>query len=622
MKRKVLAQFLAFGLALTSLPVSVSAAEISDDVVIETESAVEKTEETEAPAKDETPSEEEEIQEESNEDSDEADDADDVDEADGVDGEDAVGKADTDEATTEILEFAASKITINDEAYYFIVSSDDLTDDSEIVLENTNDEKSVVTFSYFKEIDNTDVFYYTTANISGKIYGTYQASYTDLYRGQTSAPEYDAVSSATTGKSKLFTSTNVSEITDSGYQIFGLKNANVAVSKEDYIKASILDAADKLDNETYANLLLITPNEDNATPSYYLPYDGNSFGNAVIKKSISVNDAEGELKYYTRFGTYQLEVLEPSTSYLRRTRDNDIYAINNSVHGAILRGKDVNGNPISMGVRHLKELWVSTYEIAFSPDTNPAVSFEGGYITSIDYLTASDVYSFKFEKPVKVKATFDSSALNTYFNENNNKVLTISGINTELNNTTLSLSYREGRQTVTVVDKAPVAVENGRIKYTVEEELIPENSYTVTIVNDEYADIVLTVTPETLGSDPDEPSEPEQPEEPAEPDTPDEPVNPDTPDGPVNPDIPSVDEPEEPAIDNPTIPFTPSTEQLTEEQKECVKKIDKNIREVVDCVIVPMVKKYCPQVENVLPVIQQQLQVIQTKIYNFFFGRW
>ena len=42
MKRKILAQFLALGLALTSLPVSASAAEITEDVAVEAE-AVEST---------------------------------------------------------------------------------------------------------------------------------------------------------------------------------------------------------------------------------------------------------------------------------------------------------------------------------------------------------------------------------------------------------------------------------------------------------------------------------------------------------------------------------------------------------------------------------------------------
>lgn len=587
MKRKFLAQFLAFGLALTSLPVSVSAAEITEDVVVEAE----------PPVADEDTQDVEDLElAEADED---------------VEADENVNESeDVNDASEDLQEVTASKITINDETYYFLANSDDFTPDSAIVLENTDEEKTQTDFSSFTEIDDSDVYYYTTANLSGKLYGTYEASYTDLYRGQTSAPEYDAVSSATKGKSKLFTSTNVSEVTDDGYQIYGLKNANVAISKEDYIKASILGSANKLDNNSYANLLKITLNENNDIPSYYLPYDGSEFKNAVIRKSISVNDAEGALRYYTRYGTYQLEVLEPTTSYLRRTRDNDIYAINNSVHGAILRGTDANGNPISMGVRHLKELWVSTYEIAFSPDTNSAVSFEGGSITSVDYLTASDVYSFKFETPVKVKATYDSSALSTFFNENNNKELIISGIDTVLQNTTLSLSYREGRQSVTVVDKAPVTVVNGVIKYTVEDELIPEKSYTVTLVNDEYADITSTVTPETLGTDPSVPTEPEEPAEPDEPDTPEEPVidNPDTPD--------------EPAIDTPTEPARPSTDVLSDEQKETVKCIDKKINEIVNCAVVPIVKKYCPQVQNVLPVIKQHLQVIQKKIFNFFFGGW
>ena len=70
MKRKVLAQFLAFGLALTSLPVSVSAAEISEDVVIEAESAADEMVDAEALKEEEAPSEEDGTQDESSEDED------------------------------------------------------------------------------------------------------------------------------------------------------------------------------------------------------------------------------------------------------------------------------------------------------------------------------------------------------------------------------------------------------------------------------------------------------------------------------------------------------------------------------------------------------------------------
>ncbi len=663
MKRKILAQFLALGLALTSLPASAYAAEAPEDVTVETESAETSGENAEVA---------EDVSEDDNNDSSSAEKDDDATEAEGsnkatsltantageednsseedLDEDDAEeDEVDADELDDESLKdeeetasINASKVTIKDDTYYYVIKTDDVDSDVSVVLD---EEENITTdFSDFVEIDDTDVYFYTTDSVSGIIYGTAKASYSQLYSGQTSTADYDAVSSATTRKSTLFTSTDVSEVTEDGYYIYGIKNANIGISKNDYVKASILDKAGKQLPDKYSNLLEITLNESSDVPAYYLPYDGNNFKQAVINKKTTIDDATGAISYNTRYGKYMLQVQEVSTNYLRKTRDNDIYPINNSVHGAILRGTDANGNSISLGVRHLKELWVSPYEIAFNPDTNNAVSFEGGYITSVDYLTESDVFTYNLVEPVKIKKSFDASALKAFFNKNNAKALIVSGFENALNNATLSLSYREGRTSVAVVENEAVNVENGRIKYVVESELVPETSYTINIVNDDYADIQLTVTPETIDEDTADTSEPAEPgtDEPAQPENPgtDDPAQPENPstDEPTQPENPGTDEPtqpENPGTDEPTQPETPATEEpevdvpaespldwATPEQKECVKKLDAQIRCIVDNVIVPTIQKCCPGAKDVLPTVVKQLQIIQQNVLKFLFGRW
>lgn len=659
MKRKILAQFLALGLALTSLPASAYAAEATDDVAVETELAETKGEETEVAEETDNGTVETEPTEASMDvaveiESTEA--SKDV----AVETESAETKGEETEVAEEtedeeilseetpdedsVASLNASKVTINDDTFYYVIKTEDIASDANVVLDE--DENTEASFADFVEIDDTDVYYYTTDSVSGTLYGTAKASYSQLYNGQTSADNYDAVSSATTRKSTLFASTDVSEVTEDGYYIYGIKNANIGIPKIDYVKATILDKADKLESEKYSNLLSISLNEDSAAPSYYLPYDGTSFSKAVINNRIIVSDATGAISYNTRYGKYMLQVKEESTNYIRKSRDNDIYAINNSVHGAILRGTDANGNAISLGVRHLKELWVSPYEIAFNPDTNSAVSFEGGYITSVDYLTASDVYTYELMEPVKVKKSFDASSLKAFFNKNNTKALIVSGFESALNNATLTLSYREGRTSIPVVENEAVNVENGRIKYVVESELVPETSYTINIVNEDYADIQLTVTPETIDEDTaetDEPAEPVNPgtDEPTQPENPgtDEPAQPENPgtDEPAQPENPGTDEPaqpENPGTDEPTQPENPGTDEpavdvpeespldfATPEQKEFVKKVDEQIRCIVDNVIVPTIQKYCPNVNDVLPTVIKQLQVIQQNVFKLIFGR-
>lgn len=654
MKRKILAQFLALGLALTSLPASAYAAEAPDDVAIETEIAEtsggdaefaedvpeeedndsSKTEEKDDATEAEEPNKAKSLtaNTEGDEDnsSEEAFDEDEIE-------EDTVDEDDFDDESSKEEEFAslnASKVTIKDDTYYYVIKTEDVDSDASVVLDEDDDAEA--SFSDFVEIDDTDVYYYTTESVSGILYGTAKASYSQLYSGQTSTADYDAVSSATTKKNTLFTNTDVYEVTEDGYYIYGIKNANIGISKNDYVKAAILNNAGKQISDKYSNLLEITLNESNDTPVYYLPYDGNSFKQAVINKKTTIDDASGAISYNTRYGKYMLQVQEASTNYLRKTRDNDIYAINNSVHGAILRGTDANGNSISLGVRHLKELWVSPYEIAFNPDTNSAVSFEDGYITSVDYLTESDVFTYNLVEPVKIKKSFDASALKAFFNKNNAKALIVSGFESALNNATLSLSYREGRTSVAVVENEAVNVENGRIKYVVESELVPETSYTINIVNDDYADIQLTVTPETIDEDTADTDEPAEPENPGT-DDPAQPENPGT-DDPAQPETPGTDEPaqpENPGTDEPTQPETPATEEpavdvpaespfdwATPEQKECVKKIDAQIRCIVDNVIVPTIQKCCPGAKDVLPTVVKQLQIIQNNVLKFLFGRW
>lgn len=600
MKRFV-AKLLILGLAVTSLETPVFAAETTEDntsVVAETDVTVEETSNEEVKEEAEVKEEETEAAKDSTEAKDET-------------TEEAVVVEEQAEAEEENV--TATSVEVIGETYYFIRKTDDINEATVVVI-GEGTEESEIPFADFTKVDETDIYYYTKADLSGDIYGAAKASYTELYKGQTSADEYDAVSSATTRKNTLFANTDTSEVTESGYYIYGLKSANVAVSKEAYVKASILDAAGLGVKDAYKNILAVAVNENQAVmPSYYLPYDGESFGKAVIREKIVVQDATAALKYFTRYGTYQLEVNESSTNYLRKTRDNDIYPVNNAVHGAILRGVDANGNAISLGVRHLKEIWVSTYEIAFEPDMNASASFEGGYINSVDYLTADDVYSYVFDEPVYVKPVFDTANVKTYFNVNDNKLLTVEGIDKEIGEATLSLSYKEGRTTVSVVDSAPVTVENGVVKVNVEEELIPETAYTVTISNENYADIILSVTPETLGGE-EEPQTPEKPENPETPETPENPGEPTTPETPVisGDDTPSKDEP---VIDD-TKPAEDEKSQKEQQEKEAID----NAVKVINDVVIPYVCAHWNEIKCYIPTIIKYVQSHFCEIVKYIFG--
>lgn len=615
--KRLIAQSLAIALAVSSLPLSAAAAEVNEDTVTtEAESSVASDASNEASKSSQQSENTEEAAEGTKADDasiDAKENAEEASVAESAEETEEIKVAEEevdDEANDEVENPTASKLEIAGDTYYYIVKTDDLTEDTTIALDKDEAGEDVTTtFADFTEVDGAGLYYYTTANVAGNLYGYTTTSYSDLYQGQTSASTYDAVASATTKKNTLFASTDVSEVTENGYYIYGLKCGNVAVSKSDYVKAALLQEANLLDNEAYENILNITLNEQpEDAPSYYIPYDGVSFKPVVIRKRIVVHDATGDVSYFSRYGTYLLRVTETSTNYLRKSRDNDIYPVNNSLHGAIIRGTDSNGNPVSLGMRHLKEIWVSPYEIAFDPDTNAAASFEGGTITSVDYLTATDVYTYKFEEPVSIKATYNTDSLKTYFNKKDNQLLTISGFDTALSNSTLTLSYKEGRSTIAVVDGADVTIENGAINYKVDAELIAETTYTVTIKSDEFADIILTVTPETIdGEDEEAPTEPTTPEEPVVPETPDTPEVPETP---TTPDVPVA--PENPDVSKLIPGFEP-----TKEQTAIFNEIDRQLNEVV----IPAAVKYFNLATDVIPQIKNHLYVIQQHIIRFFFGK-
>ena len=69
-------------------------------------------------------------------------------------------------------------------------------------------------------------------------------------------------------------------------------------------------------------------------------------------------------------------------------------------------------------------------------------------------------------------------------------------------------------------------------------------------------------------------------------------------------------------------PEETDTDSSKTEEKEFVKKVDEQIRSIVDNVIVPTIQKHFPEAKDVLPTVVKQLQIIQQNVLKFLFGRW
>ena len=78
-----------------------------------------------------------------------------------------------------------------------------------------------------------------------------------------------------------------------------------------------------------------------------------------------MTDAEATLKTSSRWGDYEIDVKETSTKYLRNTKSDSDFAVNSGIQGMILETTDGG----KYGMRHMNEMWLKVYKVAFAKDT-------------------------------------------------------------------------------------------------------------------------------------------------------------------------------------------------------------------------------------------------------------
>lgn len=114
---------------------------------------------------------------------------------------------------------------------------------------------------------------------------------------------------------------------------------------------------------------------------------------------------------------------------------------------------------------------------------------QGATVTKITYIVPEGVYEYTFDgtyiKP-KYAAELNLSAA---FNSDRTTV-TLSGVPAELKDITVSVYYKEGRQTVYAAQNA--ALENGSV--VLSEAADPSKTYTVLLSSSNYADLSATIS--------------------------------------------------------------------------------------------------------------------------------
>jgi len=249
--------------------------------------------------------------------------------------------------------------------------------------------------SGYSKIDGSSVYYKVdSANTYfgyHSYYGKTTLSYTDFYKtGSFDSTTYDAITSATTSKNNIFDNADTTTPDESGYKIQGVKNVSVKVADDDYVEAKILEAAGELPADgVYPKAAGIVLNEDPKaeTTQYKSLSNSGTYGRWTVADAVTtkVTDATATLETSSRWGDYVIKVNETSTKYLRNSRQGD-FAVAANVQGVILKTKSGQ----SVGLRHLYEIWVQPYELAFSKDAG----LQGETVTEITYIVPEGRYVY------------------------------------------------------------------------------------------------------------------------------------------------------------------------------------------------------------------------------------
>lgn len=345
----------------------------------------------------------------------------------------------------------------------------------------------------FVQIGETGVYYQADAAVLDELaaatyYGKGTLNYTEFYTGDTSKESYDALTSATNSKFGMFPNEDISEVTEAGYTIYGVKNVNVAVNAKEYVEAQILKAASSVPEAgVYAEAAGIVLNEDAAaeTKQYKTLKSDGTYTAMKANVAATVTDAEATLLTSSRWGDYVIEVKETSTNNLRNSRD-DNFNVNSQIQGVILEATDGT----SVGLRYMYEIWVQSYEVAFPKD----LGLEGKTISRIKYIMPDSTYVYEFEEGIYVKQQpTEEMKISAEFTNKN--TVTVGGLD-GLENPKVSVYYvtGSGRQSVTTYMAQNVEPVDGNVVFADGKIAEAGKEYTVMVTSDNYADMTTKVT--------------------------------------------------------------------------------------------------------------------------------
>lgn len=323
-------------------------------------------------------------------------------------------------------------------------------------------------------------------------------SYAEFYAELADAAEnIDAVSSATSSKNTMFTYADSTTPDDSGYKINGVKNLPVEVKAAQYAQGTILEALHQLTDATDAGQKAASELANTAIsekPGVYTSMNASGeYSNKLTvndaKKTI-VDSAKLQIETSSNWGDYLLKVIETDTKYLRNNRDTG-WPVGENILGAIVTATK-DGETMNVGMKHLQNIWVQPYEIAFRlADSDQFDALEGATVTQITYIVPKGTYVYNFTEDNFIKPQYDDAELSASFNDEKTSV-TITGLPDELENVIVNIYQNKGhgQKTMIATDAEPVG---GVVTLDETAQVDDTVTYTVQITSSNYADLRTTV---------------------------------------------------------------------------------------------------------------------------------
>lgn len=336
--------------------------------------------------------------------------------------------------------------------------------------------------------EDNDVVYAKGGTMS---YATFYAKIAD------DAENIDAVSSATSSKNTMFTYADSTTPDDSGYKINGVKNLPVEVNAAQYAQGTILEALHQLTDATNAGQKAASELANTAIsekPGVYTSMNASGeYSNELTvndAKKTTVDSANLQIETSSRWGDYLLKVIETDTENLRNDR-NTGWPVGENILGAIVTAEK-DGQTLNVGMKHLQNIWVQPYEIAFKlAVSDQFAALEGATVTQITYIVPEGTYVYNFTKDNFIKPQYKDAALSASFNDEKTSV-TITGLPDELEDVVVNIYQNKGHGQKNMIATGAKPVD-GVVTLDETAQVDDTVTYTVQITSSNYADLQTSV---------------------------------------------------------------------------------------------------------------------------------